>query len=80
MANPNIGNVLAYVDYCSDLDYLDQQRKELIHDFNFAGHEQDQYTVLQDDSPLARSHQAYINAHGNVLEMIEIRIEELENA
>ena len=77
MAKPNIGNVIAYVEYCSDLEYLTQQRKELIDDYNFAGYEMDQHSILQDESPLAQCHRAYMNAIGHVLEMIEIRIEEL---
>ena len=77
MANPNIANVIAYTDYCSDLDYLTQQYKELIDDYNSAGYEQDTNGSLQDDSPIAEIHQAYMDALWAVIKLVRLRIKEL---
>ena len=77
MANPNIANVITHVDYCSDLEYLTQQYEELIERGNYAVYEQDMHGSLQDDSPLAEIHQAYINALWAVIELVRLRIKEL---
>ena len=77
MANPKIANVITYVDYCSDLEYLTQQYEELTERGNYAVYEQDMHGSLQDDSPLAEIHQAYTNALWAVIELVRLRIKEL---
>tara|TARA_R100001129_G_scaffold143816_3_gene104960 strand:+ start:481 stop:747 length:267 start_codon:yes stop_codon:yes gene_type:complete len=77
MASPNIAHAIGYIQYCRDLEYLTQQHKELIDSYNYAGYEQDAHSILQDDSPLARCHQAFMDAIWQVIEMTEIRIKDL---
>jgi len=63
---------------CTDIDSLVEQYKLVTYEYNIDGWEQDKEFLLQDETlPMGKHHALTMGLRHSVLELIEMRIEEL---